>query len=478
MSSTVPPVISSHLKKELHGAEFFTLSFGAIIGVGWIVVLGDWLGKAGPLGAILAFLAGGVVTLLIGFCYAELAALLPASGGEVAFTYELFGIRRCYVVGWYLILNYLSTVVFEAASIGWVAETLAPYLRGPALYTVRGDQVHAGSLVLGILGMAVITGVNYWGIKPAARVQSILTYGMILLFVTVVFAGITWGKFAHLEPLLAGATWKAAWSGMLGVFLTTPFWIAGFNTVAQVLEEKAQNTSLELVGRIVVMSIGAATLFYCLIILACSMTMPWQGLLHLNLPAATSFETAFHSPLLSRFVLIMGLLGSITVWNSVFIAATRVLFALGRAQIIAPRFAAIVPATGAPGVAVVFAGCVGCCGVLLGRSAILPMVNLASCCFAIPYFFVCYGVFKVRRRKWISPYRAPCGNVTAIAGAVVSLFIMVFSLYQPYRNAGNRVPLEWWLFLWWSVVGGLLWISARAIRGQLHEEDRRKAILR
>ncbi len=60
------------LREEVGAGQFFTLAFGCIIGVAWVVVLGEWLSLAGPIGAILGFLVGGAVMMLIGLCYAEL----------------------------------------------------------------------------------------------------------------------------------------------------------------------------------------------------------------------------------------------------------------------------------------------------------------------------------------------------------------------------------------------------------------------
>ena len=52
------------LKKEIKARHFFSLAFGATIGVGWIMILGDWLEIAGPLGAIIGFF-GGILVLTI-----------------------------------------------------------------------------------------------------------------------------------------------------------------------------------------------------------------------------------------------------------------------------------------------------------------------------------------------------------------------------------------------------------------------------
>ena len=126
--NTIPE--SPSLKKEIKIRQFFSLAFGAIIGVGWIMVLGDWLEIAGPLGAMTGFFGGMIVMMVVGICYAELASLLPVTGGEVAYAYEIFGIKPSYAIGWLLCLAYIAVTSFEAISIGWILGILFPGTRG------------------------------------------------------------------------------------------------------------------------------------------------------------------------------------------------------------------------------------------------------------------------------------------------------------------------------------------------------------
>ena len=68
------------LKRAISGFGFFALAFGSMIGVGWITALGGWFEQAGPVGAIVAFIAGGTLMLIIGLCYAEVTPMLPVTG--------------------------------------------------------------------------------------------------------------------------------------------------------------------------------------------------------------------------------------------------------------------------------------------------------------------------------------------------------------------------------------------------------------
>ena len=43
----------AELARKLRTTDYFTLAFGTMVGVGWLVVMDDWLARGGPLGAIL-----------------------------------------------------------------------------------------------------------------------------------------------------------------------------------------------------------------------------------------------------------------------------------------------------------------------------------------------------------------------------------------------------------------------------------------
>ena len=131
------PAQKAGLKKELKLRQLFSLAFGTIIGVGWVTVLGKWLTQAGSLGAVIAFLAGGLVMIFIGLTYSEMAAMFPVSGGEVAYAYEAYGLKTSFMTGWLLSLTYIGVVVFEVISVGWVAGSLFPALEGRVPSSLR-----------------------------------------------------------------------------------------------------------------------------------------------------------------------------------------------------------------------------------------------------------------------------------------------------------------------------------------------------
>ena len=469
----------SKLKGELSTRQIFSLGFGTIIGVGWVIVLGEWLGQAGPVGAAGAFLAGGLLMVMVGLCYAEMASLIPASGGEVAYTYEVFGAGPCFAVGWLLLLVWVATTTFEAISVGWIASALVPASEGPALYWSLGAPVHLGSLLLGLGGMLLLTLLNYRGAKEAARFQEILTLILIVAAAGFVAAGIGWGSVTHLRPFFGENVSGSALTGMLAVFVAAPFWLGGFSVIPQVMEERAPGTSSRLAARMIVLSIALAAAFYALVILSAAMTTPWRDLLDLELPAAGAFQIAVDSPVMAKVVLGVALLGLITTWNAVFIAGSRVLFALGRARLLPAWFSRVHPVHGTPATAVVFIGVLGSVGIFLGRNAIVPIVNVGAVGMCVAYLVTCLGVVQMRRRRpgQSSPYRVPGGSVTALAAAAACLVLLGIAFVRPYTSGESVFPLEWIYLAVWGGLGLILWVTARDIRNGVTEEQRRNLIL-
>jgi amino acid transporter len=451
------------LARELHARQFFTLAFGAIIGVGWLVVIGEWLEQAGPAGATLAFLLGGALMMLVGLCYAEMATLLPVSGGEFAYAYEAFGLDASFVAGWLLTLAYIATTAFEAISVGWILSALVPAFRGATT-----------DPAIGLGGMAFLTLVNHRGARSSALFQDLATWGLVALSIVFIAAGLLAGDSGNLRPFFPE---DASWSGMLSVLVSTPFWFAGFNSIPQLMEEKAPGVSLRVVARSLLLAIGAAGIFYCLVIVACSMTMPWREILVLDLPAATAFENGLQSPVLAKVVLLAALLGLVTTWNAVFLCGSRVAFSLGRARILPAMFGRIHPRFQSPSVAVAFTGMVAGLLVFLGRPALLHLVNVAATCLAFGFVLTSVAVLRLRRSRSEAdrPYAVPGGRATALLASCGSFLVLLLSLYLPYQGGG--FPIEWGILLAWIGLGVGFWLGGRSIRESLPEAERRERIL-
>ena len=459
--------------------SLFSLAFGTIIGVGWITVMGAWLSGAGAIGAIIAFVLGGLGILAIGLCYSEMAAAYPVTGGEVAYVFEAWGARWSFAAAWFLAFSYIFTTSFEAISVEWVVSALVPGFGGPVIYTLLGQEVRLWSLALGLAVMAVITFINYRGGKTAAWFQDLMTAGLIILTLIFVVAGVVGGSVANLEPMFSGTTPGAALVGVGIVLGTAAFWFAGFDTIPQAMEEVEEGAKLRLLPRVMGASILFALVFYCLVILATAMSMPRAELLASELPAAAAIEAALGSPLLGRVVLFAGLCGLITTWNAIFFASTRIVFAMARAHMIPHRLAKVHDRYGSPSAAVLFVAVMGSVGALFGRNAILVIVGGAAISAMIVFLVVVLGVLRLRRTRpdHPRPYTVPGGRGFLYLSAVIALGLLGASIWEPFHGAGGRIPAEWIVLVVWAALGLVFYRAAAPLRREVSDRRLRWLIL-
>ncbi len=467
------------LKKEIKLRSLFMLAFGTIIGIAWLIVLGSWLSQAGSLCAIIGFVVGWAMMLLIGVCYAEVATMYPVSGGEAAYVYEMYGTGMAFAAGWALAFNYVVVTSFEAISVGWVASALFPGIEGPVLYTILGQDIHLGSLALGLGIMAVITAINYRGAKSTTTFQDTMTIILLVASGIFIVAGLAFGDVANLKPLFVKGSSGWALAGILTVLTTTPFWFAGFDTIPQAMGEVEESARLRLIPRVIVAAILLALVFYCLVILTAAMSMPRVDLLAADLPVAAALETALHSVFFGKLVLFAGLCGLLTTWNAIFFAATRLLFSLGRGDMIPRAFGRVHQRFASPAVAVLFVGVVGGLGALLGRNAILPIASASTTMLTVVFLIVSLGVVRLRKTKpdHVRPFRVPGGNVLPYLAAAAAFATFGLSLYEPAKNANGAMPIEWVLLLIWLVLGILFWGAASKMRREISDEERRALLL-
>ena len=145
-----PSSSSPTLRRALGVREYFTLSFGTMIGVGWMVVIDDWLTRGGAIGALGGFLIGGLALIPIGHVYGRLTERMPDAGGEIAYTSAVFPEAVSFATGWMMTLAYLIVCPYEAVAIGRISSYLLPQMNSIELYRVGEYPVFLPHLWAGL----------------------------------------------------------------------------------------------------------------------------------------------------------------------------------------------------------------------------------------------------------------------------------------------------------------------------------------
>src|SRR5208337_246920 len=197
----------SHLARKLRLADYFTLAWGTMVGVGWLVVMDDWLLRGGALGALLGFAIGGAALLPIGWVYGKLVAAMPDAAGEIAYTSAAFSRRISFATGWMMTLTYFIVCPWEAVAVGRIAAYIIPQLDSIELYRIAGRPVFLPRLIIGLGLTALLTVLNYRGVRLSASFQNWTSFGTLALFVIFVAIGVSRGSPANFPPLFTHTPW-------------------------------------------------------------------------------------------------------------------------------------------------------------------------------------------------------------------------------------------------------------------------------
>ncbi|MGA2344793.1 MAG: APC family permease, partial [Candidatus Sulfotelmatobacter sp.] len=189
------------LARQLRATDYFTLGWGTMVGVGWLVIMDDWLLRGGALGALLGFVIGGALLLPIGWVYGKLVIAMPDAAGEVAYTSAVFSRPVSFATGWMMTLAYFIVCPWEAVAVGRIAGYIVPGLDSMELYRIAGRPVYLPHLVIGLGLTALLTVLNYRGIRLSATFQNWTSFGTLALFVLFVALGVSRGSPANIQPL-------------------------------------------------------------------------------------------------------------------------------------------------------------------------------------------------------------------------------------------------------------------------------------
>jgi basic amino acid/polyamine antiporter, APA family len=443
------------LIKTLGSWDTLAVGFGAMIGFGWVVLVGGWLEDAGTLGAALAFVVGGLIMTLVGLTYAELVSAMPRAGGEHNYALRALGSRPAFVTSWAIVLGYVSVVAFEAVALPQTLLYLAPDMLAGRLWSVAGYDVYATWALVGIVGAVVITAVNYIGIRPASVAQTIAVaflIGVGLVLLTGMFVG---GEARHFEPWFTGGL-----AGFISVLVATPFLFVGFDVIPQSAEEI--NLPQRQVGKLLVVSVLMATAFYVVVVVSVSSALPHAELAAAELASAAGMAALWNSPAMGTLLVLGGIAGILTSWNGFLIGASRIIYAMAESGMLPRWFAYLHPRYRTPTHALLVVGGLSMIAPLFGRQMLVWLVDAGGINIVIAFFLVSLSFLVLRRREpdMPRPFRVAAGPVVGWAATGLSLGLAV--LYLPGMPAALIWPAEWIIVGLWWLVG--LWFVLRLPR--------------
>jgi len=436
------------LARKLRLADYFALGFGTMVGVGWLVLMDDWLGRGGPLGAVLGFAIGGIILLPVAYVYGQWVQRLPDAAGEAAYTAQVFPPLVSYFTGWMMLLAYFIVCPWEAVAAGKVAAYIFPSLNSFQLYSIDGQPVFLPRLLLGIAMTAFLAVLNYRGIRLSATFQNWATSMVLLLFVLVVCISGVRGAPANFHPAFHAAPFVS----ILLTLQIVPYFMTGFEAVPKVAEEAHPEFRSQGFFRAIAMAVLVGAAFYVLSVAAVAYVAPWQSLLGKRFATAIAFEQALGARWPVRLILAVALFGLFQCFNGNFVASSRLLFAFGRRGTILPRFGEVHEKFLTPSVAVLGITAGTLVALFFGDALLVPVTEVGSMASALGWLAACASFWLVDSR--------PRMRVIAGLGICVSLLLVLMKLLPAFP--GHFTPWEWLALGLWLLLGALLHRRPRA----------------
>ena len=428
----------STLQKSFDWKALLALGLGCVVGWSWVIYSGMWGSLGGTMGGVLAFVIVAILCSFVGLVYAELSSTYHKAGGEVIFSIEDLGLGWARVAQWMCLLSWVGLLAVEAIGIPVILTTIGFTVpQVVPLYQFAGETVYLSYILVSIGINGIFAVINILGASISGTVQKWAVYLLLAAAVFFCVSGIALGEPANMEPLFT--TPQAVFT----VLLMLPGFMSGFNAIPQAAEEG--KVPHKMVGRVVIITIWAAAIFYLMIVLGLGFAAPLEVRSGAGLAVLDAVTVLFNGSIVARtFVAIAALLGMLTTWNSAYVAGSRLLVGLGRAKFLPGIFSDIHPKFNTPYKSILFLFILGSLMVFMGANMTIFGILADALSLNVVLEWVLTSVCFLRLQKirpdLPRPYRV---KHPKLIGWISLLCCLAFTcLYLPFSPSG-LMPIEW-----------------------------------
>jgi len=401
---------TGELPRRLGLLDSAAIVVGTIIGSG-IFVVPNLVARSLPSEPwiVAAWVFTGVLSFFGALAYAELGAMIPATGGQYVFLREAYGPLFGFLCGW----TYFFVVI--SAAIAWLSITFATYLG----YFVPLTPLLSKAVAVGLI--AAVTLVNYRGVAMGAAVQKTFTLMKVLGLAVLVGAAFLGERHAVAAAVPSGpgaVTLSGFGVAMIACLLSYDGWVA-LSYVAGEVKNPKRNLPLALA-----LGVALAIAIYVLANLAYLRVLTVAEIAATPRVGALVAERTM-GPAGGAFVSIAILLSIVGAINGWAMTAPRIYFAQARDGLFFRRFAAIHPRFQTPHLSILMFGAWSALLAITGTYETLA----AYAMFAAWVFYglTSLGVVALRRAQPLRPrpYRMTGYPVTLAVFAAVALGFVV-----------------------------------------------------
>jgi APA family basic amino acid/polyamine antiporter len=422
------------LSRDLGISHASAIVVGTIIGSGIFLVPAEMMQAVGSARLVyLAWIVGGVLSLAGAITYAELGAMKPQAGGEYIYIRDAYGPMPAFLYAW------TWFAIAKPASIATLTTGLVRILGTfPALDLLNHVGIAAplpisyGQLVA-IAAAALMTGLNYIGIKRAGDFQVVFTLLKIVIIVAVALLAFTassgtWHNFA---TMFAGA--RGGFAGFMAALIAALWAYDGWNDLNMVSGEIRDPGRAIPVALIV--GVGVVAVLYMLTNAAVQYVLPAASIAASQRPASDATAAAVGA--WGAAIVSAGMALSILVsLNGTIMSGARVPYAMSRDGYFFKAMAEVHPRYHTPAVALIVQLMLSI-ALLLFAGSFRQLFSLAIFAEWLFYMISASTVFVLRRKEPDAPrpyhtWGYPVVPALFIAAAAVLLY---YTFTENIRNS-------------------------------------------
>lgn len=400
-----------------------------------------------PTLVMLVWLAAGLLSLAGAFCYAELASMMPAAGGDYVFLRRTYGRATSFLYGWtvFAIMKtgsqaalavgfaiFLNTAVGGALDASWL------------ILPIGGGLEVPGLTIVALSALWFVTFFNTASVNATGSAATVLTVLKVLTVLGIGIAAFLWGQgdTAHFTQSASGGRCEGVESSAIGglagigaAMLGALWAYDGWNNVAplcgEVKDPQRNLPRMFIWGTLLVITLYVgvnAAYFYVL--------SPQQiASVSATSSVATEVLAQFAGPFAVTFMAAALMLSSLGSLHSSVLANSRVPYAMAADGMFFRALAKVSPRSRVPVNAVLAqAGWASVLAISGTYDTLTDSVVFASCLF-YALSAAAVMVFRWREPDLPRPFRAWGYPFTPIVFVVVSGALLVSALVATPKQA-------------------------------------------
>ena len=439
---------TTSLKREVGLVGLTWASMGSIIGSGWLFGAQKALIVAGP-AAIISWVIGGVVILVLALVHAELGGMYPVSGGTARFPHYAFGGFAGASFGWFSWLQAATVAPIEVSAMITYGQH---YSFAHGWLDPKDGVLTTSGLVVAVLLMALLTSINFLGIRRLAAANSAATWWKVAIPLVTIFV-LALANFHGSNFTAANGFNPGKAHGILAAVSTGGiiFSYLGFEQADQLAGESKnprRDIPIAIIGSIIlgIIIYGALQIAFLGALPSSAIGSTWSD------TSSAAYYTVFTGPFAEIATLVgLGWLAAVLYADAIISPAgtgliyttgsSRVSYGLSRNGYVPTAFE-WTNERGVPWVGLIAAFLTGCI-CFLPFPSWQSLVGLITSASVLMYAGapLSLGVFRRRLPDAERPYRLPMANVLSPFAFVVANLIILWSGWTTDWKLGIAILL-------------------------------------